>query len=316
MSERPYLIDLESIRRAIPHHLEASPLLLDFADWLHGRPWGTVGCFDLVGQFAEQAPIVDGSLLRNEFALFFHLPEGSAVGAWCRPSLTLDVAPIVVLGSEGQHEILAPSFAGLLARIALRRFEEGNSDFLPYEDGDDCTAELGDWLKRRLRLDSLGPLADLAPDSSDFACWLDKWCEDREEYWARHPLMTELGRRLQTYRPAGKSTWDHTSFEVAIVGRQYQVRVLRRGRQPIEQAPEIEPILRQLRDEMWREHPSLGLWYAMSFRLYSDGRILPDFDYETRPLFDETPADYAEARNDLARAPRPALWTPTWVAET
>lgn len=316
MSEPTYVIDLESIRRTVPLHLEVPPLLLDFAAWLDGRSWGTVGCFDLAGQFAEQAPIVDGSLLRNELALFFHLPEGSAVGAWCQPSMTLESAPIVVLGSEGQHEVLAPNLAGLLARIALQCFEDRWSDFAPHEDGDDCTAELGDWLKRRLRLDSLDSIAIAPPDSSTFAGWLDKWCEDREEYWARHPLMVELGRRLQTYRPTGKNTWDHTSFEAAIVGSKYQVRVLRRGRQPIEQSSEIEPILRQLRDEMWRERPSLGLWQAMSFRLYADGRILPDFDYETRPLFDETLVDSAEARNDLARAPRPARWTPTWMADT
>lgn len=82
MSEQPYYIDLESVRRAFPLQSDAPALLIDFASWLNGRPWGSVGCFGLLGQFSDQAPIVDGSLLRNDLALFLRLPEGCAVGTW------------------------------------------------------------------------------------------------------------------------------------------------------------------------------------------------------------------------------------------
>ena len=82
MSDSLYRIDLDSVRRAFPVDVNAPPLLLDFAAWLDGRPWGSVGCFEVAGQFAEQAPIVDCRGLRNELALFLRLPDGSAVGAW------------------------------------------------------------------------------------------------------------------------------------------------------------------------------------------------------------------------------------------
>jgi hypothetical protein len=59
--------------------------------------------------------------------------------------------------------------------------------------------------------------------------------------------------------------------------------------------------------------PELGLWLSMTFTLSADGNILPCFDYETRPTFAEVPADVAQARADLARAPRPARWTPAWL---
>src|SRR5689334_14705439 len=113
MSDTPYRIDLDSVRRAFPPGIEPTPLLLDFATWLTGRSWGTVGCFDLVGRFSDDAPIVDGSPLRNNFALFARLPEGSTVGAWYLPGEIAANAPIVVLGSEGQHEILSGSLEGL-----------------------------------------------------------------------------------------------------------------------------------------------------------------------------------------------------------
>jgi hypothetical protein len=318
VSEQPYHIDLDSVRRAFPLHTEAPALLLDFARWLEGRPWGTVGCFDLVGKFAEQAPIVDGSPLRNDFALFCHLPEGSAVGMWCRQDCPIEAAPIVVLGSEGQHQIIAPSLAGLLAKIALQRFEEEGewTDFTPHEDSDDATDELAEWLCERLGVDELDEIAEMPDEMPDFAGWLGKWCHDREMYWAAHPLMAELAGHLTAHKPPGKNPWDRTHFEVAIVGRQYQVRVLRRGRQPIDEAAAIEPLLRHLRDHMCKEQPDLGLWLSMTFNLGAAGNILPSFNYETRPTFDDVPAALAEARADFKRAPRSARWTPAWLANS
>jgi len=42
----------------------------------------------------------------------------------------------------------------------------------------------------------------------------------------------------------------------------------------------------------------------MSFVMSADGRILPSFDYETRPMIGDAPADLTEARADLRRAPQ------------
>src|SRR3954462_9718570 len=78
LSDTPYSIDLDSIRGAFPPGIEAPPLLLDFAGWLKGRPWGSVGCFSLQGQFSDQALIVDGSPLRDRLSLFMRLSDGAA----------------------------------------------------------------------------------------------------------------------------------------------------------------------------------------------------------------------------------------------
>ncbi|MBR1149379.1 hypothetical protein [Bradyrhizobium sp. JYMT SZCCT0428] len=311
-----YPIDIDSIRRAFPPGTEAPPLLIDFAGWLKGRDWGNAGCYELVGDFSDNAPIVDGSPLRDQFALFARLPEGSVVGAWYGAGTSVANAPIVVLGSEGQYEIIAASLEGLLAKIAIQRFEEDVvwTDFTPHEDAEDETHELADWLAKRFRVRDLRSLTEPPTGLPDFGRWMEKWCRDREAFWETHPAMTRLADQLIAHRPPGKTPWDRTMFEVAIAGQQYQVRVLDRGRQPIEEVVAIEPLLRGLRDDMWRAKPDLGLWYSMSFSMGADGRILPRFDYETRPAINDVPVAIAEARTDLVRAPRPERWVPAWLS--
>ena len=270
-----------------------------------------------MSEISDSAPIVDGSPLRDQFALFARLPEGSVVGAWYGIGGRAANAPIVVLGSEGQHEIIAASLEGLLAKIAMQQFERDEewTDFTPHEDSEDATDELADWLIERLGGKELEFLAGPPTGLPDFGRWMAKWCSDREEFWAAHPAMVELAHHLAAHRPAGKKPWDTTHFEVAMAGSQYQVRVLRRGWQPVEEAAAIEPLLRGLRDERWRAQNNLGLWYSMSFVMSANGRILPSFDYETRPKIGDAPAEVAEAKADLRRAPRPQRWVPAWLAD-
>ncbi len=309
LSDTPYPIDLDSIRDAFPPGIEAPPLLLDFACWLKGRPFGSVGCFSLQGQFSDHAPIFDGSPLRNSFALFMRLPDGSAIGGWYGAGLDRDNAPIVGLGSEGNYELLAPSLNGLLAKLTSQQFDKAWSDLLP-DDAVECqTVELARWLAGRPVVEQMPP-DEGTSELPDFRGFVEKWSRDREDYWANHRLMAELGWRLSAHLPKGRNP---TRFEVAIVGAQYQARVLTRGPQPFEEAAAIESLLRDLREEMRRAQPELGLWYAMNFALYGDGRIMPQFDYDTRPTIDGEPASLSEAKADLARAPRPQRWVPKWL---
>ena len=316
MSESSYYIDIGSIRRAFPPGKDVPSLLLDFAEGLDGCPWGSVGCFDLAGDFSDRAPIVDGSPLRDKFALFARLPEGSVVGAWYGAGQGTD-APIVVLGSEGQYEILAPSLESWLARIALavvRRKREW-TDFTPHEDVDDATDELAEWLRERLGVDDLEPLTQAPRTCRSSARWMEKWCRDREAFWEMPP---DAGRACcktdcapgQPARIRGIAPISKWRYRVAISGARATPRP-----QPIEEAAAIEPLLRGLREEMWRAKPELGLWYSMSFAMNAIGRILPRFDYETRPTIDDGPSILREAKADLLRAPRPERWVPVWLTE-
>ncbi|WP_245305591.1 hypothetical protein [Bradyrhizobium sp. LTSP857] len=53
----------------------------------------------------------------------------------------------------------------------------------------------------------------------------------------------------------------------------------------------------------------------MSFGLYAEGRVMPNFEYDVRPTIDGEPALLSEAKADLARAPRPERWVPKWLTE-
>ncbi|XUJ34147.1 hypothetical protein ACQ5SK_44005 [Bradyrhizobium japonicum] len=52
----------------------------------------------------------------------------------------------------------------------------------------------------------------------------------------------------------------------------------------------------------------------MKFGLYVDGRVMPNFEYDVRPIIGGEPAQLSEAMADLARAPRPERWVPKWLA--
>jgi len=122
-------------------------MLLDFAAWLEGRPWA--------------APAVSALSETSQTWRLWSTAVRCATSSRClcgcrrirRRCLVRDRgraanAPIVALGSEGQHEIIAASLERLLAKIALQRFEEDGewTDFTPHKDVDDATDELADWL--------------------------------------------------------------------------------------------------------------------------------------------------------------------------
>lgn len=315
MSESRYLVDWQTIRRAFPPGIEPPALLGRFAEWLDGRPWGSVGCFDLTGSFSDDAPIVDGSPLRREFGLFIHLADGGKAGFWYRPGHPVEAAPIVGLGSDGEAAVLATSLEGFLARIALLHFDDGRSwsDFAPSEFVDDATDDLAAWLRQLCSHDDLRTLAgEDAGDTPDFAARMDDWMNEREAYWAKHPSMVAIARLLEAHRPAEEDPWGRTHFEVAIAGSLFEMRVLRAGPQPVPEADRIAPLLRELRTDQARSDPGLGLWFGADLTLGAGGQILPRFDYQARPTIAGAPAPMDEAKADLDRFPRLQQWVPAW----
>ncbi|WP_431203334.1 hypothetical protein ACQ86E_31920 [Bradyrhizobium betae] len=163
----------------------------------------------------------------------------SAVGGWYGAGLDRDNPPIVGLGSEGDYELLAPSLDGLLAKLTSQQFGKAWSDLKPHDEVECQTVELAQWLAAQPAGDKAA-CDDGAAELPDFRGFMEKWSRDREDYWANHRLMAELGWRLAAHLPKGKNAWDKTHFEVAIVGKQYEARVLSRGPQPFEEAASIE----------------------------------------------------------------------------
>src|SRR5258708_5667306 len=115
-----YDVDLEELVKAFPAE-GGSPslptLLARFGGWMAGKPWRSIGAFDLTVEWSD-AHFPGAEIHYDEFALFIRLPDGSAVGYWLAGRHLAD-APIVLLGSEGDFATLAPNLEALLARIAL-----------------------------------------------------------------------------------------------------------------------------------------------------------------------------------------------------
>ncbi len=330
MARDPYIVRTETLPSAFPPGHEPPQLLLDFADWLKGRPWGSLGCFRLQGTLSDEAPIVDGSALRREFSLFLYLPDGSLVGFWHPDGVPTPSSPVVGLGSEGDAALLAGSLEGFLAKLAADAFSDSAwSDLAAAEEDDeeedegnptraaddDARDALAEWLAGRVGSERLDTLAGEVCDSTAFAARMDAWMHEREAYWAGHSILTEIGRALAAHRPPGKTPWDRTQLRAAIVGTLCEVQVYRAGPQPVPEIAQVEPLLRALRDEQHRADPDLGLWFEAHLALDAKGCILPCFDYQTRPILGGAPAPVEQARSDLSRAPRPARWVPDWLAD-
>jgi len=327
MAQDSYIVTRDSLPAAFAPGHEPPPLLLDFADWLDGRPWGSLGCFRLQGTLSDEAPIVDGSALRREFSLFLYLPDGSLVGFWHPEGAPTAASPIVGLGSEGDAAVLAGSLEGFLAKLARDAFSgtawsDLAADEDEEEDEDEAGAALEDgrealaaWLGARIGSERLNELANETCDPTVFAARMEAWMHEREAYWAEHPILIEIGRALAAHRPPGKTPWDQTRLRAAVVGALCEVQVYRRGPQPVQEAAAVEPLLRALRDEQHRSDPELGLWFEVHLTLDAQGRILPRFDYQSRPSLGGAPVSVSEAQTDLARAPRPQPWIPDWLAD-
>lgn len=99
-----------------------------------------------------------------------------------------------------------------------------------------------------------------------------------------------------------------------MVGPPTEARVLTRGPPPFPEAAAITPLVRYLRDEQARDDPDLGLWFSAELSLFGDGRILPRFDCQARPVIEGAPAPLDAALADLAGAPRPVRGVPVWLA--
>ena len=134
------------------------------------------------------------------------LPDGSAVGGWYGAGLDRDNPPIVGLGSEGDYELLAPSLDGLLAKLTSQQFDKAWSDLKPHDEVEPQTVELARWLAGRPLGEPATP-GDNSSELPDFRGFMEKWSRDREDYWANHRLMAELGWRLAAHLPKGKKPW-------------------------------------------------------------------------------------------------------------
>lgn len=119
----PYHVKLDSFREGFPDGIEVPPLLEAFASWLKDVPYGGVGCFELLGEPLDVTYVSDEDeaateRLRRQLGIFLHLGEGSRLALWYYGAVP---PAVVLLGSEGDLENVAPSLEAFLAALSEGR---------------------------------------------------------------------------------------------------------------------------------------------------------------------------------------------------
>lgn len=291
-------------------------LLLDFLAWHASTDSALLGNFELLPSRLDDFWIEQGSDLAANFTLFVRLRDGSMVGFWYPDGPASPTAPLVLLGSEGQTEILADNLEGLLARIALGAFNsEGPlGSFLPV-DSPATASGLTDWLRTRLWREDLAALTPIRGTYPDLQGWLDAWQEEQLAAMRVDPHLNRLGELLASYFPPSDQTWRTTNFRVAMVGTRYEAWHLRAGPQPFPEAAALEEVLRDVRAARVTRLPERGAWFSVTVRLSADGLVNVVADFEGEPDFQGAPPTAEDYAADLRAFPRSPAWMPGWLAE-
>ena len=308
------------LRDAFPPGVSVPPLLRDFRAFLATLPEGSLGGFDLQPHRLDGYWIEGGEDLYAHFALFLHLADGTALGYWLREPDTVEGAPIVLLGSEGDAQVVADGLEGLLARVALGRFEPDTplAGMLPQPDedgapGEDRRPELAAWLRRRLGVQDLEALVPVRGASPDLAAWLRARADAivaREREDAHHQALTRV---LEPYRP--REPWAPANFTVHVVGPHFEAWHLHRGPQPFPEAALLEAPVRAIREAQAHRQPERGAWFRALVRLEASGHARVLADYAQRPELRAAQPTAADFRAELERFPRTEAWMPKWLRE-
>ncbi|WP_066799881.1 hypothetical protein [Moraxella oblonga] len=112
-------------------------LLADFLQWADQFDYGQLGYFEFESDTLDDNWIENGSQLANQFAIWLRLGDGSMIGFWRPEHFNDDILPVVLLGSEGEVEVLGESLEDFLYKWGNDGDFENVYDLMP--NGDDDT---------------------------------------------------------------------------------------------------------------------------------------------------------------------------------
>jgi hypothetical protein len=318
-----YEVDLNELAKAFPGQpgaVSLPPLFRRFGEWMSGKPWRSIGAFDLDVRWSDDH-FPGGEFYYDSFALFIKLPDGSSVGYWLAES-DLAHAPIVVLGSEGEFATIAPNLETLLARIALGDFGEKGptADFLHSDEdyGDGAAPDLRDemqaFLRKETGVQDLGVLVRKAkPAPLNFTQWVAAYYETHAAQMQAHPAIQAMTSLLAKYRPVKAQPWEGVLINVIWVGEYFDAWAMLGGPKSLAEAEALKPHLAILRDEAAAKKAGLGLWHRATLMVYADHlQFSAAYLFEPEFRSDRPPA--AAFKADQARAPRESRRIPPWLA--
>lgn len=167
---------VQTIHAAFPDSIPFPALLAEFMEWTEHFERGQLGWFEFEYQRLDDHWIENGSALADQFALFIHLPDGSMIGFW-KPDGHEGPPPVVLLGSEGDHEVLGATLDGFLWNWANGELGRAydlmpeESDEEDEEQPEDARSAIADWLREN----AVAPQQAAVPDlRTFFTDWLKR----------------------------------------------------------------------------------------------------------------------------------------------
>lgn len=172
--KQPFISKTES---AFNPKIPMPDILLQLEWWIYENEYeyGDLGYFTLESNYMDDYWVKNGSQLADQFALWLHLPDGSDIGLW-RPTHfdDDDPLPVVLIGSEGELEVLADSIEQF-----IDEWGSGNSsayELRPDEDDENYETIRSNLIKMRL-LALYYPFPDIKKtvSSEDLQAFFGDW---------------------------------------------------------------------------------------------------------------------------------------------
>src|SRR5262245_11856072 len=186
-----YHVDLDSLSENFPPGCDVPALLVEFGGWLRERHRGAVGSFRLQSERFDDYWIENGVDLHPFFAFFIRDATGGQVGYWLHEGSATRFPSIVLVGSEGELLVLAPSLETFLARLASGTTQAPDLD--SRGDGTDEGQELSKWLKERA--DRIPEQA--LPDLPDLQKWMDQWGREQRKFIDSDAAHRQIADKLR-----------------------------------------------------------------------------------------------------------------------
>jgi hypothetical protein len=326
-----HAVDVEGIARQWPDGRDVPQIVLDVASFVKPKVWPSVGAVRFLGRRMEDFWIESGADLWPDFGVFIVLPDGSRVAQWFREGDSAK-PPIVLIGSEGEQEVLAPNLNAFLAGWALARADKDGElkigtmpVALPYDmrwsdeyhDAPDGRPAFAEFLRGKLQR----PLEDFIaakPDDAPLKAFFDQWGERARRGIAANENLRAMAKLLDKYMPRGEDAWIRTQFQVHAIGDRMEIKKRPPGSPPIAEEAALIPLVRAEREARAQGiHKVRGLWHTAELMLYPDGtcQLASGWDgLGEEPEFvrggPPTAAEFAEDQKVYPRSPR---WIEPWM---
>lgn len=320
--------NFNAITQHWPDGRDPPELLSKVAAYMRDQEWGSLGYVQLTGDRLDDYWIENGVDCWPQFGTFMHLPDGSRVAVWFRDDAPPGPAPIVLIGSEGEQRIEAPSLEAFLANWALSSFDDKGdlvaggystslpSDLIRGEDDDvaDGRPAFAKFLEATLG-QPLTAVSQPAPPSAPFEAFFTAWGERARREILADPTLRAIAQKLDAYIPRGKDPWERVSFQVNAAGSRIEIGGPKGPKSILPEEADVIPLVLKAREARAQGGNAVrGLWHSAQILLLPDGACRIAADWEAEPKFrDGTNPSATDLAADLARFPRSSRWMEDWL---